>query len=202
VNGDEVCATDDSLYRALAGEQAAFAALVRRHQSLVFTLALRMLSDRQNAEDLSQEVFLQLYRSLASVESDAHLLFWLRRVTVNRAIDRLRQESRYETVTLEEGGTLVSEARAADPLLQRRLQELVGRLPPAPRAVILLRYQEDMDPTEIARALSMSINTVKSHLKRSLATLRESLGDTAAIGPEVTALKLVSSPPITGQRHE
>ena len=202
MNGDEVCATDDSLYRALAGEQAAFAALVRRHQSLVFTLALRMLSDRQNAEDLSQEVFLQLYRSLASVESDAHLLFWLRRVTVNRAIDQLRQESRYETVTLEEGGTLVSEARAADPLLQRRLQELVGRLPPAPRAVILLRYQEDMDPTEIARALSMSINTVKSHLKRSLATLRESLGDTAAIGPEVTALKLVSSPPITGQRHE
>lgn len=178
MNGDEVCATDDSLYRALAGEQAAFAALVRRHQSLVFTLALRMLSDRHNAEDLSQEVFLQLYRSLASVESDAHLLFWLRRVTVNRAIDRLRQESRYETVTLEEGGALVSEARAADPLLQRRLQELVGRLPPAPRAVILLRYQEDMDPTEIARALSMSINTVKSHLKRSLATLRESLGDT------------------------
>jgi len=117
---------------------------------------------------------------VASIESDAHLAFWLRRVTINRAIDQLRREPRHADVSLEEGLILVSEARDDDPLLQRRLRELVGRLPPAPRAVVLLRYQEDLDPTEIARTLSMSINTVKSHLKRSLAILREQVGDTAA----------------------
>ena len=53
------------------------------------------------------------------------------------------------------------------------------QLPAAPRAVLLLRYQEDLDPTEIARILSMSVNTVKSHLKRSLSLLRERLGETA-----------------------
>ena len=186
----EVCATDDSLSRALAGESAAFTALVRKHQRLVYSLALRMLSDRHKAEDLAQDVFLQMHRSLASIESDAHLSFWLRKVTINRAIDRLRREPRYEAVALEESLIPVSDACDDDPLLQRRLRELVGRLPPAPRAVILLRYQEDLDPTEIARTLSMSINTVKSHLKRSLAILREQVGDTAAMGPDGTPSKL------------
>jgi RNA polymerase sigma-70 factor (ECF subfamily) len=193
VNQDEPCATDDSLSRALAGEQAAFTALVRRHQRLVFSLALRMLSDRHKAEDLAQDVFLQLHRSLASIESDAHLSFWLRKVTVNRAIDRLRREPTHATASLEEGAAIASENDDGDPLLQRRLRELVGALPPAPRAVVVLRYQEDLDPVEIARTLSMSINTVKSHLKRSLTSLREQIGPTAAIDPEVRALNLVSS---------
>jgi len=68
--------------------------------------------------------------------------------------------------------------------LQRRLRELVGELSPAARAVVVLRYQEDLDPEDIARTLSMSINTVKSHLKRSLAALRERVRDMAtAAGP-------------------
>jgi RNA polymerase sigma-70 factor (ECF subfamily) len=186
----DACATEDSLSRALAGESAAFTALVRKHQRLVYSLALRMLSDRHKAEDLAQDVFLQLHRSLASIESAAHLSFWLHKVTINRAVDRLRREPRYEAVSLEESLLLVSDARDEDPLLQRRLRELVGRLPAAPRAVVLLRYQEDLDPAEIARTLSMSINTVKSHLKRSLAILREQVGDTAAMGPDGTALRL------------
>jgi RNA polymerase sigma-70 factor (ECF subfamily) len=182
----EGCAPDDSLSRAAAGDSTAFTALVRKHQRSVYSLALRMLSERHRAKDLAQDVFLQLYRSLASIESDAHLSFWLRKVTINRAIDRLRREPRYEEVPLEEGLILVSESRDDDPLLQRRLRELVGRLPPAPRAVVVLRYQEDLDPTEIARTLSMSINTVKSHLKRSLAILRVQVGDTAAMDSGAT----------------
>jgi RNA polymerase sigma-70 factor (ECF subfamily) len=172
VTDDETCAADDLLSRARAGEMAAFAALVRRHQRLVFSLALRMLSDRHNAEDLAQEVFLQLHRKLDVIESATHLEFWLRKVTTHRAIDRLRQEPKHEIVELEEGVDLMAEAGDDDPLLQRRLGELVEQLPPTPRAVILLRYQEDLDPLEIARTLDMPINTVKSHLKRSLATLR------------------------------
>lgn len=181
---DEACAAEDSLSRARAGEPAAFAALVHRHQRLVFSLALRMLSDRHKAEDLAQEVFLQLHRKLEVIESATHLEFWLRKVTAHRAIDRLRQEPRHQIVDLEESAALTAEAGDDDPLLQRRLGELIEQLPPAPRAVILLRYQEDLDPLEIARTLDMPINTVKSHLKRSLAILRS----------RVLGMSLIDSP--------
>ena len=176
---DPALETEELLTRALAGDAAAFGMLVRAQQRSVYSLALRMLSDRQKAEDLAQEVFLQLHRNLASVESGAHLHFWLRKVTVNRSIDRLRREPRFEALPLEAADAVACEAQDADPLLLRRLNSLMKQLPAAPRAVLLLRYQEDLDPTEIARILSMSVNTVKSHLKRSLSLLREHLGETA-----------------------
>jgi RNA polymerase sigma-70 factor (ECF subfamily) len=188
VNGTETDTSEDLLTRALAGEAAAFGMLVRTHQRSVYSLALRMLSDRHEAEDLAQEVFLGLHRNLSSVESPAHLAFWLRKVTLNRAIDRLRREPR-QTVSLEDAGSLVCDAtEQRDPLLQRRLRALLAQLPPAARAVMLLRYQEDLNPNEIARTLNMSINTVKSHLKRSLATLRERIGDDADPGRSKTGL--------------
>jgi RNA polymerase sigma-70 factor (ECF subfamily) len=164
--------TDESLSRARAGEQQAFAALVRKYQGSVYGLALRMMSNPHKAEELAQEVFLQLHRKLASIESEAHLGFWLRKVTTNRAIDLLRQEPHGEVVPLEDETDLASEPNAEDPLLQRRLRDGLAELEPTPRAVMLLRYQEDLDPTDIAEAMNMSIHTVKSHLKRSLATLR------------------------------
>jgi RNA polymerase sigma-70 factor, ECF subfamily len=166
------------LTQALAGERAAFTALVRQHQRSVYSLALRMLSDRHAAEDLAQEVFLQLYRNLSALSSEAHLGFWLRRVTLHRAIDRLRRAPRLES-RAEELAAVVSETEPADPLLERRLRALVRELPAAARAVLLLRYQEDLDPVEIARTLRMPLNTVKSHLRRSLAQLRERFGETA-----------------------
>ncbi len=176
MNGTETDSSDDLLTRALAGEAAAFGMLVRTHQRSVYSLALRMLSDRHEAEDLAQEVFLGLHRNLSSVQSPAHLIFWLRKVTLNRAIDRLRREPR-QTVSLEDAGSLIVDAtEQRDPLLQRRMRALLAQLPPAPRAVMLLRYQEDLNPNEIARTMNMSVNTVKSHLKRSLTTLRERIG--------------------------
>lgn len=149
-----------------------FAELVRRYQRAVFSIALRMLNDRQRAEDLAQEVFLQLYRSLDNIDSEAHLAFWLRKVAVNRAIDRIRQEAHYASEPLTEAAEVAEEGGDADPLLQKRMAELVAQLPPAARAVIVLRYQEDLDPVDIASTLDMPINTVKSHLKRSLTSLR------------------------------
>lgn len=175
---------DELLLRARAADRTAFAQLVRNHQRAVYSLALRMLSDRQAAEDLAQEVFLQLHRNLSCLQSGAHLMFWLRKVTMNRAIDRLRRQPRYELTSLEEAALLPSETTDPDPLLERRLAMLVERLPPAPRAVILLRYQEDLEPTAIAQTLGMSINTVKSHLKRSLALLREHLSRCGDLVPE------------------
>jgi RNA polymerase sigma-70 factor (ECF subfamily) len=171
--------SEELLSRALAGEAAAFGALVRDRQRSVYSLALRMLSDRQKAEDLAQEVFLRLFRNLSSISSATHLTFWLRKVTVNGAIDRLRRDAPYETVPLEAAADLVGAAEDRDPLLVRHMQRLLQQLAPAPRAVLLLRYQEDLEPTQIALTLSMSINTVKSHLKRSLATLRDCIGEQA-----------------------
>ena len=162
---------DDSLARARDGDVSAFAEIVRRHQRLVFSLGLRMLSNRHSAEDLAQEVFLQLHQHVDEIESDSHLVFWLRRVTAHRAIDRLRRGPHRE-VDLSEADSVANESDGGDPLLARRLRNLVRQLSPAARAVVLLRYQEDLDPNDIARTLDMSVNTVKSHLKRSLMTLR------------------------------
>jgi RNA polymerase sigma-70 factor, ECF subfamily len=181
VKASEPWSPDELLTRASAGEAAAFAALVRRYQRTVYSIALRMLSDRHRAEDLAQEVFLQLHRSLDSITSDSHLAFWLRKVAVNRAIDRIRQETRYDNEPLTEAVSVVDEAADADPLLQRRMSELVAQLPPAARAVVVLRYQEDLDPVDIASTLDMPINTVKSHLKRSLTSLRARVLDAAIL---------------------
>jgi RNA polymerase sigma-70 factor (ECF subfamily) len=172
---------DEQLARAHAGDRAAFAQLVRAHQRSVFSLALRMLSDREAARDLAQEVFLQLHLKLAQIQSSTHLAFWLRKVVTHRAIDRLRERTPTDLASMDEidslGGDIAFSGDREDPLLRRELWRLILEMPPAPRAVVLLRYQEDLDPVEIARMLEMPINTVKSHLKRSLATLRSRLDD-------------------------
>lgn len=167
----------EQVARARAGDAAAFAVLVRAHQRTVYSLAVRMLGNREQAEDLAQEVFLQLHGRLASIESEGHLVFWLRRVTTHRAIDHLRQ-TRIETPLDEDALAVEGPAGAErDPILQRHLARLILQLAPKPRAVLLLRYQEDLDPVDIGNVLDMSVNTVKSHLKRSLAALRGSLPD-------------------------
>jgi len=163
---------DHDFLRARAGEPAAFATLVRAQQRLVYGIALRMLADRALAEDLSQEVFLQLHRSLSSIESVAHLVFWLRRVTAHRAIDRLRRRPAVHWSPLAAAEALPSAGSDDDPLMQARVRRLVLQLAPVARAVVVLRYQQDLDPSEIARTLDLPVNTVKSHLRRSLATLR------------------------------
>ena len=161
--------------RACAGESGAFAALVRLHQARVFGIAARMLSDRAAAEDLAQDVFLQMFRDLASLDSHEHLRFWLRRVTSHRCIDRLRQSARISLQPLDCAREVVEGERGEGPLLRQHLNAVLQELAPAARAVLLLRYQEDLDPAEIARTLAMPVNTVKSHLKRSLSVLRSRL---------------------------
>lgn len=165
----------DLLTLAKAGDQAAFAALIRRHQNMVFSVALHMLRSRPAAEDLAQEVFLELYRSLGRLESDAHVVSWLRRVASHRCIDEIRRRNHrqeFATDTLPEPG---HSPQTRDVFGAERLQAMVAQLPENARMVVVLRYQEEMDPTEIASALDMPVNTVKSHLRRSIAALREHL---------------------------
>lgn len=165
------------LARAKAGDHDAFAVLVEEHEAMVFGLAYHYFGDRGKAEEVAQEVFLQLYRSLGAIESESHLLFWLRQVATRRCIDQSRR-NRLKAVSLED---VVAEpqarSEAPDPLRDRMLRKLVAELPDVQRAVVTLRYQEDLDPSEICRIVQMPVNTVKSHLHRALQSLRRKLGE-------------------------
>jgi len=163
---------DGLLARARAGDAHAFAELVRSHQASVFSIGWRMLNRRDAAEDLAQDVFLQLYRKLDHIESLEHLGFWLRRVAANLAIDWLRRLPHTATQPLEAGAEVAAPHKEDDMLMSRELDRLLGELSPPARAVMLLRYQEDLDVAEVGAALDMPVNTVKSHIKRSLTQLR------------------------------
>lgn len=162
------------LERAAAGDNEAFASIVRQHESMVFSIAWHVLRDRPLAEDLAQEVFLQLYRSLGSIESEPHLVFWLRKVASHRCIDSIRRRH-ILPVPLDEVEEPGSEDQERDLLLERQIRNVVATLPPQQRVALALRYQEDLDPREIAEILDQPLNTVKSHLRRALATLRSEL---------------------------
>ena len=161
-----------------------FEELVREHQAMVFSMACRYLRNRALAEEIAQDVFLQLYRKLPALESPDHVLHWLRWVTAHRLIDHSRQEKRRPQSPLEdfpEPAAPADTMSSADPLLSDMLRDLVAALPENARLVMILRYQEDLDPMDIARALDMPIATVKSHLQRSLALLRDKLSRTNGV---------------------
>ena len=136
------------------------------HQSMVFSIALRILGDRFVAEEIAQDVFLELHAKLGELESGDHVVHWLR---------RQRDRRREDVMDPGELPELTVEAAPTDPLLSRQIRQLVGSLPVTPRTVVALRYQEDMSVEEIAEALEMPVATVKSHLRRSLQLLREKM---------------------------
>lgn len=158
-----------------------FAETLRANQSMVFSLALHFLRDYSAAEEVAQDVFLRLYRKLDELESDRHVVFWLRKVTSRRCIDYVRKRGARFDIALEDTAEPEADERGGDPMLNRRLRQLIAALPEKPRMVMVLRYQEDLMPEEIADVLEMPVRTVKSHLHRSLAILREkierSIGD-------------------------
>ncbi|HEY1937271.1 MAG TPA: RNA polymerase sigma factor [Candidatus Angelobacter sp.] len=164
-----------ALTRSAQGDELAFAELVRQHQSMVFSIAYHFLQDRSLAEDLAQEVFLELYQSIARIESPVHLTYWLRRVTANRCIDQGRKKQRRREMALEEAPEPIAHSPVADPMLLERLQQSLAGLPEKQRLVVIMRFQEGLGPAEIAEVLEMPVNTVKSTLHRSLADLRKGL---------------------------
>jgi RNA polymerase sigma-70 factor (ECF subfamily) len=149
--------------------------LVREHRSMVFSVAYHFLHDRDHAEEIAQEVFLSLHRNLASMQSLAHAAFWLRKVAVQRSIDAARRRMRRPQVALEDAAEPSVKPGAGDPLLGELLRKLIATLPESPRMAMVLRYQEDLDPSEIAEVMGIPVGTVKSHIQRSLALLREKL---------------------------
>jgi RNA polymerase sigma-70 factor (ECF subfamily) len=150
-----------------------FEQLVDEHQSMVFSLAARMTGDRGLAEEIAQDVLLELDRHLGSMESAAHCCFWLRRVTMSRSTDALRRRRVRCTdlwIEIEEAHGVGREEKGSP--LGARLEQMLATLPEPQRAALVLRYQEDLTPEEIAKTLDAPLATVKSQLQRGLKLLR------------------------------
>ena len=147
---------------------------------MVFSLARRMTGDRGLAEELAQDVLLELDRCLHKLKSADHVKFWLRQVTIHRASDALRRK-RTHAASLgtdvweelnERHGLMEVSSLNGEASLSARLEELLATLPESQRAALVLRYQEDLTPEEIAATLQAPLATVKSHLQRGLKLLR------------------------------
>lgn len=152
-----------------------FRELVERHQTRVFSIAFRIIGESGAAEEVAQDVFLELHRTLRRLDSEDHVTAWLRRVACHRATDALRRRAARAdgaAEQYEDGMALRPRVPEFLPLMNR-VEQLLLTLPPAQRAVMLLRYQEDLEPEDIAIEMGMPLSTVRSHLHRALKMLRE-----------------------------
>jgi RNA polymerase sigma-70 factor (ECF subfamily) len=186
--------TDEQLVAAArAGDRDAFARLVRRHENQVFTMALRLLCNREDARDLAQEVFLTVYQSLDRFRGEAQFRTWLYRVTINRGRDEIRRRGTVKhtrPVSLDRmmGGdeerAALMEPASRDPSpeavargheAERMVQAAMGQLSEELREVIVLRDVRDLAYDEMAQILEIPVGTVRSRLNRARTRLSELL---------------------------
>ena len=189
---------DESLaQKVLAGDKAAFEAIMRRHNRAMFRTARAILRDDAEAEDALQEAYLQAYRPLGSYRGSARLSTWLARVVANEALMRLRKQSRRSAIVPIHAGVEVedsdqsggvsmknpeSEARRAE--MRRLLEERIDALPGAYRAVFMLRAVEEYSVEETAKILGIPEATVRSRLFRARSLLREGMASELDIATE------------------
>lgn len=169
------------LTQADAQEAAAlpcFAEAVERHKAMVYSILWHYLRDRTAAEEIAQDVFLELHRSWAAIQSAEHIVFWLRRVASHRAIDYTRKRRLRLETSLEETGEPSALERVHDSFLSSYLERIVASLPEKQRIAIVLRYQEGMEVAEIAKMLGMKTSTVKTQIFRGLELLRAKTAQT------------------------
>jgi len=177
---------------AQAGDRLALEELVRRTHRSVYTCALRLVGNPDDAADVTQDVYLRVVRKLGGFRHEASFATWLNRVTTNVAMSALKRRTRRFTV---EGATVPQEARdlAPDPAeraetiaLARRLEGLVARLPDTQRQVLVLRDIYGHATDEVADAMGISPGAVKVRLFRARERLKAELE--AAEGGQVVAL--------------
>ncbi len=179
---------DGELVRlCLAGEQTAFDALAARHYRRVYNVAYRMLGNREQAEDITQETLLRVYSRLHTFKQGASFIAWVRRITTNLCIDHLRRRGE-QTVSLdrqlEAGMEHADTSAGASPEGRlemtedaRRVMEALRRLPGKQRAVLVLRHVEGLKVDEIARTMKMPQGTVKTLLFRGRHAVRGMVGE-------------------------
>ena len=194
---------NELIRRAQGGDVEAFCRLAREYERRVYALALHYCRHPEDAEDLSQEVWLKAFRSLGGFRFESSFHTWLRRIMVNTFLNRKRAE----TVTRDEVKTQVrldsleemldeqtlarglSDAGAEDDYQRRilagRVMHALGELTEQQRLIFLLKHREGMTSQEIANSLGCSAGTVKKSLFRSVEKLRASLGLGAEAGERV-----------------
>jgi len=174
--------------RAKRGDGAAFGELMKRYQGKIYRLARRMTETDEDAEDVVQEAFVKAFRSLKGFKEKSRFSTWLYRITVNLALMKLRRR-KPEVVSLDqpiatEEGKMQREIEdeTTDPLRQlleresaKVLDAAIEALPPAYRAVFILRHVEGLSTEETARILGISVPAVKSRLHRTRLMLQQKL---------------------------
>ena len=177
--------TVEELVRSAAGgDEEAFAQLVAMHEKRVYTLALRITGDREDAEDAAQEAFLSAWKGLPNFRGEAGFSTWLYRLTSNAAIDCLRRDRRQRVSASLDDGELGLEVSDPAPTPQEQaesesLREAVrwglGELSNEHREVLALREFQELSYEEIAQQLDMDLGTVKSRISRARGALRKIL---------------------------
>jgi RNA polymerase sigma-70 factor (ECF subfamily) len=166
---------------AAAGDSVAFEKLYEQHHRRVYSLCLRMLGNSTHAEDLTQEVFLQVYRKLASFRGDSAFTTWLHRLTVNQVLMHFRRRGVKLEHTSEEGDftnvvdTPLQSTRRISMVDRLALEKAISELPPGYRTVFVLHDVEGYEHNEISGLLEVSIGTSKSQLHKARMRLRELL---------------------------
>lgn len=175
-------ASDMELARAAAaGDSAAFEKLYEEHHRRVYSLCLRMLGNGSQAEDLTQEVFLQLYKKIGSFRGDSAFTTWLHRMTVNQVLMHLRRRGVKLEHTSGEGDftnvveTPLQSTRRISMVDKLALEKAISELPPGYRTVFVLHDVEGYEHGEIATLLDVSIGTSKSQLHKARMRLRQLL---------------------------
>jgi RNA polymerase sigma-70 factor (ECF subfamily) len=173
--------------QAKTGDEAALTELIHRHQGRVYNHALRMMGNAQDAEEVLQDTFLQVYRNLDRFEERSRFSTWVYRIATNEALMRLRKASRKREVAFEDtsgekrwGDEVRDFARSPlddvlDQEISERLQEVLVELPEEYRAVFTMRDIDGLSNAEVADVLGISVPAVKSRLHRSRLHLRNRL---------------------------
>lgn len=174
--------------RAKAGDQESFGLLVEKHQNKVYSLALRLVGDREEAADLAQEAFLKAWQGLKSFQGESSFSTWIYRLTTNVCIDHLRRQKRRQGVEAavslddEDSGWAEPADWEQDP--QRKLEQsergralarALEELPEHQRRPLVLREISGLSYQEIAQALDLDLGTVKSRIARARLALRKIL---------------------------
>lgn len=183
-------ADDFQLIRSFqAGDEASFAELVRRYQRQVANIIYLTLGDRSEIEDLTQEAFIRVYRSLERFAFDSSFYSWLYRIVVNLCIDELRRRKIKRTLSLdffsesrlEREESSVTQRSGAEEVLDQEKRATIltalDKLSPDYKMVIILREYNDLSYAEIATILKISPQAVKSRIFRARSELRKLLQD-------------------------
>jgi RNA polymerase sigma-70 factor, ECF subfamily len=188
VRSDET--TDEELVaRAIGGDETAYGKLVTRYSNYVYTIAVRIVGNESDAEDVAQEAFVRAYRALPRFRGDSKFSSWLYRIAANRALTHLkRRRRRVAAVDIGAGPHVEAEASQVDcrdsdrpdhavmdSEFRSRVRAAVAELPEQYRVVVTLFYLEERSYKEVAETLGIPMGTLKTHLHRARFLLREIL---------------------------